>query len=136
MDYMKKNYLFLAIMFISFTMVACNVQGNNDPEVNYMKGNPTAGDISISDKDADIFMLNDVIYINAEDIELVNEEKLSLGEEVLEIKKQTNESSEFVDGVATKLNVGTKIYESFGKGDIYIALVDGKEIRYLGLREG
>lgn len=116
-------------------LVACNNQTTPKKSGNDI-GNPTAEQILLENKDADIFVLNGIVYTNAEDIEWVNEEELTLGEEVGEIKKQTNDSDAFEDYTATKLTVGTKIYEPVENSDIYIVKVDDKEIRYLGLREG
>jgi hypothetical protein len=60
----------------------------------------------------------------------------SLGDEIGEIRNQTVKDDEFENFTSTKLKVGTKIYEPLEKGNIYIVLIDGKEIRYLGLIEG
>ncbi|NEW07432.1 hypothetical protein GK047_15615 [Paenibacillus sp. SYP-B3998] len=124
---MRKLCLLFGILSITFIIASCNSR--------YI-GNPTAKDILTNNKDADIFMLNGIIYRNAEDIKWVNERELTLGEEVGEIKKQTKKSGEFENYTATKLPVGTLIYKPVEKGDIYIAIVDNKEILYLGLREG
>jgi hypothetical protein len=113
-----------------------NSDGKDNEGSRGSTGNPTVEEILQNNKDADIFMLNGVVYTNAEDIEWVNAKKLTLGEEVVEISKQTTDSNKIENGTATKLPVGTKIYEPLEKGDIYIAVVEGKEIRYLGLREG
>ncbi|MET1015009.1 MAG: hypothetical protein ABWX61_10965 [Paenisporosarcina sp.] len=50
-------------------------------------------------------MLNGIVYTNAEDIPWVIEEELTLGKEVLVIKRQTIDAGDFTVGVATKLNV-------------------------------
>lgn len=139
---MRKLCLLLGILFVSFIVVACNSQTiENSDRKDYegsqgSTGNPTAEDILLNNKDADIFVLNGIVYKNAEDIDWVNSKKLTLGEEVVEIKKQTKDSEAFENGFATKLPIGTKIYEPVEKGDIYIAIVEDKEMRYLGLREG
>lgn len=133
---MKNVYLYLAVFFISFLLIACNEQTIKEHKENTTKGNPTVADILLENTDADIFLLNGIVYKNAVDVAWVNEEELTLGKEVAVIKKQTNDAEEFTDGVATKLNVGTEIYESIGNGNIYIAVVKGEQIRYLGLIEG
>ncbi|MFZ3579637.1 hypothetical protein [Virgibacillus sp. DJP39] len=122
------------ILLLSIILVACNNQTTEDS--GDQMGNPTAEEILSKNKDADIFLLNGVVYSNAEDIEWVNEQELTSDEEVGEIKKQTKDSKAFENYSATKLPVGTKLYKPVKKGDIYIVKVDGKEIRYLGLREG
>ena len=92
-----------------------------------------------SNKEADIFLVDDIVYANAQHIEWVNEKELKLGKEVIEISKQTVDSKQFNNGTASRLPVGTKIYRpsgTLGHGPIYIAVVNGEEIRYLGLIEG
>ena len=130
----KTYLLIIAVLLLS----ACNAQSSKDvEEEEYTTRNPTAEDILSSSPDADVFMAEGIIYSNAEEIDWVMELDLSLGEEVIEITKQTNNSSEFENGTATELPVGTKIYEPNEKrGAIYIAIVGGKEIRYIGLIEG
>ncbi|WP_078598447.1 hypothetical protein [Evansella clarkii] len=131
----RKTYL---LIFVVLLLSACNVQSSEDvEEEEYATSNPTAEEILSSSPDADIFMTEDIIYTYAEDIDWVMELDLTLGEEVTEITNQTNNSSEFKNGTATELPVGTKIYKPNEKrGAIYIAIVDGKEIRYIGLIEG
>ncbi len=80
--------------------------------------------------------MDEVVYVNAEKIDWVKRTELTLGEVVLEIVRQSNDGKDFTEGTATKLPVGTKIYKPIEKGDIYVAILDGREVRYLGLREG
>lgn len=104
-----------------------------------LHNNPTPEEILLDDKNADIFVEGDVVYINAQDIEWVNEEKLTAGEKIGDIKKQFDENEEFEDFTATKLPVGAQIYEPEEDvigGLVYIVKIDGKEIRYIGLVEG
>jgi hypothetical protein len=129
---MCKRMLFI-VLFLSVVMVACSNQ-ITPKEIKIVYDNPTPKEVLT--ENADIFVLNGIVYINAEDVEWVNEQDFTLGEEVGEIKKQTTNSDEFENYTASKLEVGTKIYETVEKGDIYIVIVDDKEIRYLGLREG
>ncbi|GAA0336184.1 hypothetical protein GCM10008967_28210 [Bacillus carboniphilus] len=101
------------------------------------EGNPTAEEILSKIKNADIFEYKRIIYKNAEEVEWVQELDLELGKVVTEITEQSQNGKGFTSGVATKLPVGTKIYEpSGGKGLVLIAVVYGEEIRYLGLVEG
>lgn len=123
------------VLFLSVIMVACSNQTTpKDSEI--VIDNPTPEEILTENENADIFVLNGIVYSNAETIEWVNEKELTLGDEIGEIKIQTNNSVDFENYTATKLEVGTKIHETVEKGDIYIVKVDDKEIRYLGLREG
>ncbi|WP_047985816.1 hypothetical protein [Ornithinibacillus californiensis] len=123
------------VLLLAMAMVACSNQATpKEPEI--VLDNPTPEEILADNENADIFVINGIVYSNADHIEWVNEKELTLGEEVGEIKKQTSNSDEFENYSATLLPVGTKIYQPVEKGDIYIVRVDGKEIRYLGLREG
>lgn len=131
---MTKRKLLL-ILLLSIVLVACNSQTTSEISGNEI-GNPTAEQVLQNDKDADIFVLNDIVYTNAEGIEWVYEDDLTLGEEVGEIKKQTTDGDAFENFTASQLTVGTKIYEPVENSSIYIVIVDDKEIRYLGLIEG
>jgi hypothetical protein len=133
---MNKFCLLLGSVIFAFIVSGCNNQVNENSIVEEI-GNPTAEDILAENPDADIFMVNDVIYKNAEKIEWINEQELTLDNEVAEITKQTTDSEKFENGTATKLPVGTKIYELVAQtGDVYGVVIDGEEIYYLGLREG
>ncbi|PRO64490.1 hypothetical protein [Alkalicoccus urumqiensis] len=116
---------------------ACEIQSNDVPEEEKSTGNPTAEEILSNYPDADIFKARGIIYSNAQDLDWVMEQDLTLGEEITEITKQSTDSDNFGNGTATELPVGTKVYDhNEGKGAIYIAVVDGQEIRYLGEIEG
>ncbi|MDQ0160447.1 hypothetical protein [Alkalibacillus salilacus] len=127
---MRKNTLSV-VLFLSIMMVACSNQTTEN-----VIDNPTPEEILEENMDADILVVNGVVYKNAEEIEWVNEEELTIGEEVGEIKKQTNNIDEFEDYTANKLPVGTKVYEPEEKSNIYIVKTNDKEVRYLGLIEG
>lgn len=125
-------------MLITIALSACNSgqQLKMDEEGQLYIGSPTAYEILSKNKKEDIFLMNEVVYVNAEKIDWVKKKKLTLGNVVLEIVRQSSDGEDFTEGTATKLPVGTKIYKPIEKGDIYIAIVEGREIRYLGLREG
>jgi len=140
---MKKIFLFFGILINSLLLISCSSETNeqvNGIKVNeqtIINGNPTPEEILTIDKDADIFLIGDVVYKNAEEIEWVRELNLTLGEKSGVIKKNTNNISEFENYTATKLPIGTVIYSPVEKkGPIKIVIVDNKEIRYLGLIEG
>ena len=134
---MKKIYLLLGLLILVFIISACSTRESNNTDKRINTGNATVEEVLLGDENADVFLFNDIVYKNAEGIEWVVNQVLTLDQEKLKIKKQTNNIDEFTNGVATTLPAGTKIYETIGgKGDILIAIVNGKEIRYLGLREG
>ncbi|MEK5068908.1 hypothetical protein [Sporosarcina sp. FSL K6-1508] len=97
------------------------------------KGNPIPKDF-LGSSAADIFVLDSIVYSNAQDIEWVNELTYALGEQVGKVTKQTDIAAEFKSGTANKLPVGTKIYET--DTPVYIVIVGGKEIPYIGMYEG
>jgi hypothetical protein len=67
----------------------------------------------------------------------VNDLDVHVGREVAEITAQTESANKFNNGTATKLPVGTKIFEpTEQRGAILIAVVNGEQIKYLGLVEG
>ncbi len=117
-------------------LAACNNNYENGVKEEVTE-NPTPEEILSNDKHGDVFFMDGVVYTNAQDIEWVNEEELTMGEEIGEIKKQTDNHEEFENFTASILPVGTKIFEPEEKeGLIYIVKLDDEEIRYLGLVEG
>lgn len=85
-------------------------------------------------KSADFFYLNGIIFLNAENVDWVKNINQTIGEEIAEIKEQTVDPENFNEGSASKLASGTKIYKLANHpGPIYLAVVDGKTIPYLGL---
>lgn len=101
--------------------------------MNPSTGNPTPKDY-LNHEDADIFLLGDHVYSNAEDLDWVSELEYELGEELGEITNQADKASEFKDGTANKLPIGTKIFNT--NTPAYIAIVNGKGIPYLKMVEG
>lgn len=83
-----------------------------------------------------MFQLGGVVYQNAEDVDWVLEEELTIGDKAGSITRSYQEGEEFADGMATLLPVGTELYRPVERGDILIAVIDGNEIRYLKLVEG
>lgn len=101
-------------------------------------GNPKASNIIKENEDADIFQWNDgLVYVNASNIERVQELDLTKGEELGEITSQTTNKWLFKDGAATQLPVGTKIYKA-NDDDTYnlINELEEEEIVYEVLLEG
>jgi hypothetical protein len=117
----------ICILFIF--LVGCNNGFIDNPT----KGNPTPKDF-LKNKNADIFLLDGIVYSNAQDVEWVSELEVKLGEQIGEITKQTKNARSFKDGTANKLPVGTKIYET--NTPTYIVIIRGKEIPYLKMLEG
>ena len=129
----------LSVILISVLLSSCaaNVSSPPTPVKSTSTANPTAKEVLSSNKDADIFMWNSTIYINAIDNEWVHDQKFDHLELIGEITKQFNEGDSFDDGTATQLPLGTKIYTpSPRQGAILIVKRNNQEMRYLGLIEG
>lgn len=131
---MREIWGLAMLLVVALLISGCN--GISNEITIESSGNPTAEEILSENPEADIFMLGDLIYSNAENIDWVSEQPLTIGEEIAEIAAQTSESDEFENGTATRLPIGTKIHEATEREDIYIAVVDGEEIPYLSLVEG
>lgn len=124
------------LLSIPIVMVGCTSDSDESPDGND-RGNPDAEELLAANKNADIFATIDVVYKNAENVSWVNDLELSLGDEYVEITKQSTNPEEFESGTASRLPVGTKIYNPAKEnGPILIAVVKGKKIPYLGVIEG
>nr|WP_275695674.1 hypothetical protein [Fredinandcohnia sp. SECRCQ15] len=98
-----------------------------------INGNPTPKELLKKDN-VDIFMLDDIVFSNAQNISRVYKKDYVVGKEIGEIKKNSDQAYNFKNSTANKLPIGTKIYET--NTHIYIAIVDDKEIPYLKMVEG
>lgn len=117
-----KKYLLL----IFFTIIISSCSQN---------GNPTPKEILSEDPQADIFQFNGIVYKNASDLDWVIQQELKKGELIGKIKKVS--SSNFEDGTASILPVGTKLYNTINStGDIIIVDYKNRLIPYIGLYEG
>jgi hypothetical protein len=96
-------------------------------------GNPRPADFLKNDN-ADIFLLDGIVYSNVEHVDWVTEIKYKVGKQIGEISKQTNKSWKFKNGSANKLPLGAKIYQT--DTEITIVIVEDKEIPYIKIVEG
>lgn len=120
---------FLMILFVSIiVLTGCSSKAEQS-----VTKNPTPYEF-LQNENADIFLLEDTVFSNAINIEWVQEETYTIGEEIGEISSQSNEAKDFKNGTANKLPVGTKIYET--DTQIFIAIVENREIPYLQMVEG
>lgn len=96
--------------------------------------NDSPESVYAEDKNADFFVYEDTVYINAQDVEWVRNMQLTAGEQAGEIKR-TDVNKGFEDWDATVLEQGTVIYES-DASEILLA-EDGDElVPYLKYVEG
>ena len=86
------------------------------------------------DKNADFFVYEDTVYVNAQDIEWIQAMQLTAGEQEGEIKR-TGVTEAFQDWDATVLDEGTVIYESDASG-VLLADEGDELVPYLKYVEG
>jgi hypothetical protein len=67
-------------------------------------------------------------------VKWITELEYNVGEQVGEITKQTDKASDFENGTANRLPVGTKIFAT--DTPVYIVIIDEEEIPYLKMVEG
>jgi len=151
--------ILISLVIVLFVLTGCNqsetnysnqssiITSTHNPtaETNYSNQssiitsthNSTAEEILAHNPDADIFLYKEIIYQNASSIEWVQLLDLTMGEHAATIKNQYKEDLIFDEEMATKLPIGTEVFNpSKTKGPILIVNLDGQEIRYLGLIEG
>jgi hypothetical protein len=124
-----KHYLLIVISLIMLS--GCS---KNPIESGAINDNPTAKEMLSQDENADIFVMDGYVFSNAAHMEWIKDHEYELGEQLGELTKQTTDSWRFKEGTASKLPVGTKIYET--NAPFYIAIVNGEEIPYIKLVEG
>jgi hypothetical protein len=106
------------------------------------KGNPTAKEILDGNSDADIIMLDGLIYSKDADSDMKSKDDYSKGVKIGEIKKKTTNTLWFRNLYASKLSKGTEVFstdEEYKSGDApFVILVEihGKLIKYKVLVEG
>jgi hypothetical protein len=100
--------------------------------------NPTGEEILKENNNADIFIFNNVVYVNASEIQWVQNLNLTIGEKVGSITNVYKSRSKFTNGTATKLLVDTEIFKALGdrSNEVLLAKVDDRIIIYLALVEG
>lgn len=116
---MKRNLIIVMILLLT----GCG----------YKTGNPTPHDF-LTNENADIFVIDDMVYSNVADVEWVQERDYTLQEKVGEIKRQTDGQRIYRSFTSNKLPVGAEIYST--DAPFYIVMVDGEEIPYLKMVEG
>ncbi len=127
---MRRLLTILSLLPIVF-ILSCS--DNDEKENVEFIGNPTAEDF-LDESDADIFVLDDIVFTNAEEVDWVLELDYELGEKVGEISKHAEAAADFDNEAANRLPIGTEIYQT--NTEAFIAVVEGKEIRYLPMIEG
>lgn len=133
---MQKPLLLLLLFFVSLVLISCNDDSVDQPTNDENIGNPNPKERLTKNPDADIIMVDDLTYINVEDIGREFYRELKLGKKALEIKTQTDDADDFENGTASKLAVGTAIYEAASPNQGYIAVVNNEKRLYVIIAEG
>jgi len=124
----KIGLILIVVSLVSLGLTGCAVENNQA-----VLGNPTPKDF-LKNEDSDIFVLENIVYSNAQDLEWVKDLDYTLGVQVGEITKVSKKATGFSNGTSNKLPVGTIIYRT--NTPAFIAVVNGKEIPYLMMLEG
>ncbi len=115
-------------LLLTFTLIlsGCSISTKNNasPE-KLLESNPNA----------DFFVIDGVVYINASDIEWIKELTLQADEPAGEILK-TGATASFSNWSSTKLKKNIEIYSVKGREDILLAKVGKEYIPYLKWVEG
>lgn len=96
--------------------------------------NPTPEQVYSDDNNVDMFVYEDIVYINATDVDWVKSETFVKGDMIGEIHA-SGITSDFDNWNATVLPVGTEIYES-DDSQILLASLGEQLIPYLKWVEG
>ncbi len=87
------------------------------------------------DSNADFFIINSIVFINAENIDWIEKIELRKGDLLGKITK-TNVKSNFKNWNATQLKKGTLIYQVIEQDNIVLVELENKFIPYLKYVEG
>ena len=134
MDNTIKKYKIYNIVVISLIII-CFLSSYIFSKVLLDSKRTSPSNILSRDINADFFIVNREIYINAEDVKWINELDINKGE-LIGIINKSNVKEEFKKWNSTKLEKGTEIYELGGNikeewGDrILLAKIDEVYIPY------
>ncbi len=96
--------------------------------------NPTPEQVYSNNKDVDMFVYEDIVYINATNVDWVKSATFDKGDMIGKIS-DSGMTSDFNNWNATVLPVGTEIYES-DNSEILLANSGGQLVPYLKYVEG
>lgn len=115
---------FLIIIALLIKIANMSTKNNASPEVLYK-----------NDKAIDFFVYQNTAYVNASTIDWIHELKLT-PEKQLGVIQRTNIKRNYKDFDATKLVVGTIIYNVYDRKDILLVLIHDQYIPYYQYIEG
>lgn len=123
MKYFKAALIFFTLLFI---LVGCSFSTKN---------NASPKRILQNNSEADIFIIDNVVYHNALDVMWVKELTLE-ADGLLGKIERTCVKENFNNWDATKLDVNTEIYQVAQRNDILLAKVGAEFVPYLKYIEG
>lgn len=123
---MKQLRLTIAFLMLIFILTGCSLstKDNASPKT-ILKNNP----------EADLFVVDETVYINASEIEWVKELSLTK-DDILGKVKSTGVKKHFTNWAATKLEVNTEVYSEVQRKDILLVKIGDELIPYLKYVEG
>ncbi|HET7628563.1 MAG TPA: hypothetical protein VFK44_09270 [Bacillales bacterium] len=126
--------VFMILAVLLFSGCSERPAGSNQTQSTH---NPTAQEILSENPGADLIQVKGIVYKNASDIDGVKNKHWTVGKKVDTVTGHLEKGESFADGMATKLPIGTSIYEPNEKsGPILIVVVHGNLVPYLGMVEG
>lgn len=123
----KRRVVILVVMVMSLTgMMGCEISTEN---------NCSPENILKRSSDLDLFVVNNVVYVNASEVEWAKELELTKSDILGKINK-TGVRQNFTDWNATKLEVDTCIYSTEEREDLVLVEVGDRLVPYLKYVEG
>ncbi len=123
---MKILKIMLMLILSSYILIGCSYASSK---------NQLPNSILKNDVNADFFIMDSLVFINAENVEWVENLELEKGELLGKINK-TNVKRNFEDWDATQLNKDTPIYKVNGRNDLVLIKLEDKYIPYIKYIEG
>lgn len=123
------------IMFLVLLCLFVGCSNTKSYSTQVSTSNATPQSVLKTNPDADVFIMNNTVYMNAIDIDWVTKLTLQEGKTLGRINK-TGIKKGFQNWNATKLNIDTVVYELVGRSDIVLVKVNDKYIPYLKIVEG
>jgi hypothetical protein len=128
---MVQKFFYVLITITLFAITGCS---NGAETTKITIDSIDAEEVLALDPDADIFQYDAVIY--KANIDWVKKLSITKDVQIGEIKARNNSNTDFKDGMANKLPVGTKIFSAKERGDVLIVEVEGETLKYLAASEG
>lgn len=127
---MKSVKRIISILFMSIIFLGCISRCYNYKDTAF-----TPEDLLKENPESDFFIMDSTVYINAEDIEWINNIEIREGKFLGKIT-ESGMKKNFKEWNSTKLKTNSEIYELEGRKDIILAKINNEYIPYLKYVEG